>query len=72
VEEGAGSGAAQVMKAKGLQVATDQAARHPRLVPQGRIPGGQGADFAVRPGRTLGVVGESGSGKSTLAWPRWA
>ena len=27
----------------------------------------QGADFAVPPGRTLGVVGESGSGKSTLA-----
>ena len=27
----------------------------------------QGADFAIAPGRTLGVVGESGSGKSTLA-----
>ena len=27
----------------------------------------QGADFAIRPGETLGVVGESGSGKSTLA-----
>ncbi len=27
----------------------------------------QGADFTLRPGRTLGVVGESGSGKSTLA-----
>ncbi len=27
----------------------------------------QGADFAIQPGRTLGVVGESGSGKSTLA-----
>lgn len=26
-----------------------------------------GADFMLRPGRTLGVVGESGSGKSTLA-----
>ena len=26
-----------------------------------------GADFAIQPGRTLGVVGESGSGKSTLA-----
>ena len=27
----------------------------------------QGADFAIAPGRTLGVIGESGSGKSTLA-----
>ena len=27
----------------------------------------RGADFAVLPGRTLGVIGESGSGKSTLA-----
>ncbi len=27
----------------------------------------QAADFAIAPGRTLGVVGESGSGKSTLA-----
>ena len=27
----------------------------------------QGADFALRPGQTLGVIGESGSGKSTLA-----
>ena len=26
-----------------------------------------GADFAIAPGRTLGVIGESGSGKSTLA-----
>jgi microcin C transport system ATP-binding protein len=27
----------------------------------------KGADFAVLPGRTLGIIGESGSGKSTLA-----
>ncbi|MDO9360861.1 MAG: dipeptide ABC transporter ATP-binding protein [Polaromonas sp.] len=27
----------------------------------------KGADFALAPGRTLGIVGESGSGKSTLA-----
>ena len=27
----------------------------------------RGADFTLRPGRTLGVIGESGSGKTTLA-----
>jgi microcin C transport system ATP-binding protein len=34
---------------------------------QGEFVAVQGADFALRPGRTLGVIGESGSGKSTLA-----
>ncbi|RCW70393.1 ABC transporter ATP-binding protein [Pseudorhodoferax soli] len=34
---------------------------------KGRFEAVKGADFAVPPGRTLGVIGESGSGKSTLA-----
>ncbi|MDB5860563.1 MAG: putative type oligopeptide transport system, ATP-binding component with duplicated domain [Ramlibacter sp.] len=68
VDEGAGSGAAPVMQAKGLEV------NYPTRLPgirgwfrKGEFQAVKGADFAVRPGRTLGVVGESGSGKSTLA-----
>jgi microcin C transport system ATP-binding protein len=34
---------------------------------KGQFVAVKGADFAIPPGRTLGVVGESGSGKSTLA-----
>jgi microcin C transport system ATP-binding protein len=34
---------------------------------KGKFVAVKGADFAIPPGRTLGVVGESGSGKSTLA-----
>jgi microcin C transport system ATP-binding protein len=68
VDEGAGSGAPPVMQAKGLQVG------YPVKLPgvrgwfrKGEFQAVKGADFVVRPGRTLGVVGESGSGKSTLA-----
>src|SRR4051812_13553863 len=68
VEEGAGSDAAQVMKAQGLQVG--YATKLPGVrgwFRRGEFQAVKGADFAMRPGRTLGVVGESGSGKSTLA-----
>ncbi len=55
------------------------AAQHLRVVYPTPLPGIRGwfhkgefvalhgADFAIAPGRTLGVIGESGSGKSTLA-----
>jgi microcin C transport system ATP-binding protein len=67
VEEGAAAGE-PVMRAKDLQV------DYPVPLPgfrgwfrKGRFTAVHGADFAVAPGRTVGVVGESGSGKSTLA-----
>jgi len=61
-------GAKPVLQARALQVA------YPVPVPgikgwflKGEFIAVKGADFALQPGRTLGVVGESGSGKSTLA-----
>jgi microcin C transport system ATP-binding protein len=68
VEEGAGADAAPVMQARGLQVG--YATKLPGFrgwFRKGEFRAVQGADFTMRPGRTLGVVGESGSGKSTLA-----
>ncbi|WP_326533658.1 ABC transporter ATP-binding protein [Pseudorhodoferax sp.] len=60
--------AAPVLRAEGLRVS------YPVALPgiagwfrKGRFEAVKGADFAVPPGRTLGVIGESGSGKSTLA-----
>ena len=60
--------AAPVLHAEGLRVS------YPVTLPgiagwfrSGRFEAVKGADFAVPPGRTLGVIGESGSGKSTLA-----
>jgi microcin C transport system ATP-binding protein len=60
--------AAPVMRAQGVCVS------YPVTRPgiagwfrRGRFEAVKGADFAVPPGRTLGVIGESGSGKSTLA-----
>ena len=68
VEEQAVPVATPVMQAKAMRVT------YPVPVPglrgwfrKGSFVAVQGADFAIRPGRTLGVVGESGSGKSTLA-----
>ena len=63
-----GPAQAPVMQAKAMRVA------YPVPIPgvkgwfrKGSFVAVQGADFAIAPGRTLGVVGESGSGKSTLA-----
>jgi len=60
--------AVPVLQAQAMQVA------YPVRIPgirgwfrKGEFVAVQGADFALMPGRTLGVVGESGSGKSTLA-----
>ena len=68
VQEHAGPTEAPVMRAQGMRVT------YPVAIPgirgwfrKGRFVAVQGADFAIAPGRTLGVVGESGSGKSTLA-----
>jgi microcin C transport system ATP-binding protein len=68
VVEGAAAGEPPVMLARGVQVA------YPIPLPgfrgwfgKGRFVAVKQADFAIAPGRTLGVVGESGSGKSTLA-----
>ncbi|MES2940412.1 MAG: dipeptide ABC transporter ATP-binding protein [Pseudomonadota bacterium] len=68
VEEEGESAQEPVMQARDLQVA------YPVSIPglrgwfrKGEFIAVQGAEFAIRPGRTLGVVGESGSGKSTLA-----
>ncbi len=61
-------GQAPVLRAQGLRV--DYPVPLPGLrgwFRRGRFTAVQGADFALAPGRTLGVVGESGSGKSTLA-----
>ncbi|NIC42332.1 ABC transporter ATP-binding protein [Aquabacterium sp. A08] len=59
---------APVLQAQGLTVA------YPTPLPglrgwfrRGRFEAVRAVDFALPPGRTLGVVGESGSGKSTLA-----
>nr|WP_145545822.1 dipeptide ABC transporter ATP-binding protein [Variovorax boronicumulans] len=67
VHEAAAEGA-PVLRAEGLRVS------YPVTLPgiagwfrKGRFEAVKGADFAVPPGRTLGVIGESGSGKSTLA-----
>lgn len=68
VDEGPEPAADPVMQAKQVRVA------YPVRLPgvrgwfrHGDFLAVHGADFAIRPGRTLGVVGESGSGKSTLA-----
>lgn len=60
--------AGPLLEARGLRV------RYPIPRPglrgwfgRGEFVAVHGADFALRPGRTLGVIGESGSGKSTLA-----
>lgn len=57
-----------LLQAQGLTVA------YPTPLPglrgwfrRGRFEAVRGVDWALPPGRTLGVVGESGSGKSTLA-----
>ncbi|MEZ5608413.1 MAG: dipeptide ABC transporter ATP-binding protein [Burkholderiaceae bacterium] len=62
------AGATPALAARGLRV------RYPRALPglrgwfgRGEFVALHGADFAIPPGRTLGVIGESGSGKSTLA-----
>jgi microcin C transport system ATP-binding protein len=67
-EAPAAADAAPVLQAQGLRV--DYPVALPGLrgwFRRGRFTAVQGADLALRPGRTLGVVGESGSGKSTLA-----
>jgi microcin C transport system ATP-binding protein len=63
-----GGDVSPVLQAKGLRVT------YPVPIPgirgwfrKGEFVAVKGADFALLPGRTLGVVGESGSGKSTLA-----
>ena len=68
VAEHAGPALAPVMRAKVMRVT------YPVPIPglrgwfrKGTFVAVQGANFAIAPGRTLGVVGESGSGKSTLA-----
>ncbi len=68
VQEQAAPGGAPVMQARGLRVG------YPVPIPgvrgwfrRGEFVAVQAADFAIAPGRTLGVIGESGSGKSTLA-----
>ena len=68
VQEQPGPDTAPVMQAKGMRVS------YPVPIPgvkgwfrKGSFIAVEGADFAIAPGRTLGVVGESGSGKSTLA-----
>ncbi|WP_101047403.1 ABC transporter ATP-binding protein [Macromonas nakdongensis] len=62
------SAPAPLLQAQGLTVA------YPTPLPglrgwfrRGRFEAVRGVDWALPPGRTLGVVGESGSGKSTLA-----
>jgi len=67
-EQPAAAGASPVLAARGLRVT------YPTPLPglrgwfgKGQFVALQGADFAIAPGRTLGVIGESGSGKSTLA-----
>ncbi|KQP06383.1 ABC transporter ATP-binding protein [Pseudorhodoferax sp. Leaf265] len=67
VQEAPAEGA-PVLRAGGMRVS------YPVVLPgiagwfrKGRFEAVKGADFAVPPGRTLGVIGESGSGKSTLA-----
>ena len=61
-------GATPALAAQGLRVV------YPTPLPgirgwfkKGEFVALHGADFAIPPGRTLGVIGESGSGKSTLA-----
>ncbi len=68
VEQASDAGAGPLLQARGLRVA------YPTPVPgirgwfhKGEFVALHGADFALAPGRTLGVIGESGSGKSTLA-----
>ena len=67
VDEAPADGA-PVLQGQGVQVG------YPVPIPgirgwfrKGEFVAVHGADFTLRPGRTLGVVGESGSGKSTLA-----
>ena len=68
VEEHAVESQAPVMQAKALQVSYAVPIAGVRgWFRKGEFVAVQGADFAIPPGRTLGVVGESGSGKSTLA-----
>ncbi|MGV3494297.1 MAG: ABC transporter ATP-binding protein [Ramlibacter sp.] len=59
---------APVLRAGGIRVSYPVALPGiPGWFRKGRFEAVKGADFAVPPGRTLGVIGESGSGKSTLA-----
>jgi microcin C transport system ATP-binding protein len=68
VAEVASADAAPIMQAKGLRVSYPiPIAGIKGWFRKGSFVAVQGADFAIAPGRTLGVVGESGSGKSTLA-----
>jgi len=67
-ERPAATDAAPVLAVQGLRVT------YPTPLPglrgwfgKGQFVALQGADFAIAPGRTLGVIGESGSGKSSLA-----
>jgi microcin C transport system ATP-binding protein len=68
VSEEAAAAAEPVMQAKAMHVSYPvPIAGIKGWFRKGQFLAVKGADFAIPPGRTLGVVGESGSGKSTLA-----
>ncbi|MDQ6882096.1 MAG: dipeptide ABC transporter ATP-binding protein, partial [Pseudomonadota bacterium] len=68
VVEEAARGQAPVMQARALRVGYAVPIAGVRgWFRKGEFIAVEGADFAIAPGRTLGIVGESGSGKSTLA-----
>jgi microcin C transport system ATP-binding protein len=68
VDDQAASTSAAVMQAKKLRVGYPVSVAGIRgWFRKAEFVAVQGADFAIPPGRTLGVVGESGSGKSSLA-----